>query len=118
MAGDVTLQWSIPPTVLGKAVGTYPERVLAAVFDLAQVFAARIEAYGKRNARWVDRTGNARQGLTARAFKTATAVIIVFFGTVSYQIWLELANAGRFAIILESLQAHYSEYFGAIKALL
>lgn len=118
MAAPVTLHWQIPPSVLAKNIGNYAERVLSAVFDLATFFAARIESYAKANAIWTDRTGNARQGLTARAFKTATAVTIVLFGTVAYQIWLELSNAGRFAIILKALEAHYGPYMRAIEGLL
>jgi hypothetical protein len=118
MAAPVTLHWQIPPSVLGKNIGDYADRVLRAVFDLSTFFAAKIEAYAKANAPWTDRTGNARQGLTARAFKTATAVTIVLFGTASYQIWLEVANAGRFAIILKTLEAHYGPYMRAIEGLL
>jgi hypothetical protein len=41
----------------------------------------------------------------------------VLFGTVSYQIWLELANAGKFAIILKALEAHHSDVMAALRKL-
>lgn len=115
---DVALVWTIPPSVLGKNLGDYADRILAAVFDLAQFFAAKLEAWAKANAMWTDQTGNARQGLTARAFKTATAVTLVLFHTMSYGIWLEVKNAGRYAIILRTLETHYSPYMRAIEGLL
>ena len=118
MAAPVTLHWQIPPSVLGKNIGDYADKVLRLVFDLAQMFAAKIEAFAKANAPWTDRTGNARQGLTGRAFKSATAVTILLFHQAEYGIWLEVANAGRYAIILRALESHYTEYMRAIQAAL
>ena len=118
MAAPVTLTWTIPPSALQRNIGSYAERLLNAVFDLATFFAAKIEAYAKQHAPWTDRTGNARQGLTARSFRTATAVSIVLFHSAAYGIWLEVKNAGRFAIILKTLEAHYSPYMRAIEGLL
>jgi hypothetical protein len=118
MSSDVTIRWTVPPSVLGRNIGDYAQRLLSAVFDLSQYFAARIEAYAKARAIWTDRTGNARQGLTARAFRTATAVTIVLFGAVSYQIWLEVANAGRYGIILKALEAHYAPFMRAVEGLM
>jgi hypothetical protein len=105
------------PSDLAATVAAYRDRLLAAILDLARYFAARIEAWARRHARWTDRTGNARSGLTARALPTATGAAIVLFGTVSYQIWLELANAGKFAIILKALEAHHSDVMAALRKL-
>jgi hypothetical protein len=118
MTDSMRLVWHVPPPVLAKGIGEYPKRMLDAVFALAQYFAARIEAFAKQNAPWTDQTGNARQGLTARAFREATAVTIVLFGAVHYQIWLEVKNAGRYAIILRTLETHYAPYMQAIERLL
>ena len=114
----VTLHWTVPPSVLQKGIGDYAARLMNAVFDLAQFFAAKIESHAKATAPWTDRTGNARQGLTARAFRTATAVSIILWHSVSYGIWLEVKNAGRFAVILPTLEAHYSPYMRAIEGLM
>ena len=118
MAAPLTIRWTVPPEVLGRNIRAYADRLLAAVFDLSQFFAAKIEAYAKARAPWTDRTGNARQGLTARSFRTATAVTIVLFHTMDYGIWLEVANAGRFAIILRALESHYQSYMQAIQGLM
>ena len=114
----VTLHWTVPPSALQRGIGDYSVRLMNAVFDLATYFAARIESYAKQNAPWTDRTGNARQGLTARSFRTATAVSIILWHSVSYGIWLEVKNAGRFAVILPTLEAHYSPYMRAIEGLM
>ena len=118
MAAPLTIRWTVPPEVLGRNIRDYADRLLAAVFDLSQFFAAKIEAYAKARAPWTDRTGNARQGLTARSFRTATAVTLVLFHAVEYGIWLEVANAGNYAIILRALEAHYQPYMQAIQGLM
>jgi hypothetical protein len=118
MSSDVTIRWTVPPSVLGRNIGDYAQRLLSAVFDLSQYFAARIESFAKARAPWTDRTGNARQGLTARAFRTATAVTIVLWHSMSYGIWLEVKNSGRFAAILPSLEAHYAPFMRAVEGLM
>lgn len=117
MATTVALRWDVPPEVLAKEVGNYGRRVLAAVLDLAHVFAALMEAWAKANAVWTDRTGNARQGLTGRAVATATGVVIYLFHTMDYGYYLEVANAGRFAIILRTMEAHYALLMAALRRL-
>lgn len=114
----VSIHWTAPPIVLQRGIGEYGARLLDAVFDLAQFFAAKIETYAKQHAPWTDRTGNARQGLTARAFRTATAVSIILWHSVTYGIWLEVKNAGKFAAILPTLEAHYSQYMRAVEGLM
>jgi len=109
--------WEVPPSVLAKATADYARRLYQAVVKLADYFGARIEAYGKTHARWTDRTGNARSGLTAKVIPAAAAVTILFAQTVSYGIWLEVAHQGRFAIVLESLQVHYGEIMSALTRL-
>lgn len=118
MRDSMTLRWTVPPSVLAQGVGNYADRLLNAVYDLAQFFAARIESYAKANANWTDRTGNARQGLTARAFKAATAVTLILWHSVEYGVYLELANSGKYGIILKTLEQNYGPYMSAIEGLL
>jgi uncharacterized membrane protein YgcG len=117
MSDQVSFEWSIPPSVMAKKTGDYAQRLIRAVRDLANYFAARIEAYAKTNAIWTDRTTHARQGLTATVTGVATAISIILFHKAEYGIWLEVANAGRYAIIMKSLEAHYPEIMSSLKAL-
>jgi hypothetical protein len=105
------------PNDLAADVADYGRRLLDAIRELAAFFAARIEAWARKNAAWTDRTGNARSGLTGRAIPTATGAIVVLFHAVSYGIWLELANAGRLAIVLKALQTHHPEIVSALRRL-
>ena len=117
MSGLLGFKWTVPPSVISTGLDNYGRRVLAAAFELGVYFAATIEAYAKQNAVWTDRTGNARQGLTAKAFKVGTAVVIYLFHTMSYGKWLEIAHAGRFAIILRTLEFHYPLIMDALRKL-
>jgi hypothetical protein len=117
MSDSAKLVWQIPPRSLAQKVRDYFRRLMNAVYDLATYFAAQIEAYAKQHAPWTDRTGNARQGLTARAFKAGTAVTILLFHTMSYGIWLEVKNAGRFAIILPTLRIFHPQVMAALRQL-
>jgi hypothetical protein len=114
----VTFRWISTPEQLAKNVGDYGQRVLKAILALGQVFAQRIAAYAKGNAPWTDRTGNARQGLTGLCIPAATGFTIYLFGTVFYQIYLELAHGGAYAIILRSMEAHYGPLMAAIRSLI
>ena len=117
MMATAELVWTRTPNELGRSVQSYGTKVLQALHLLATHFAAQIEAFAKTHARWKDRTGAARQGLTAIATKMAAGVVITLMGGVAYQVWLEIANAGRYAIILRSLEAFYAPLMAAVRAL-
>lgn len=111
------LEWEFTPTQLAGNVMGYGPRLLKAILALARIFAARIQSWARKNALWTDRTSNARQGLFARAIPLATGVAIVLFHTVEYGIWLEIANAGKYAIIMWALRAHYGALMAALRGL-
>jgi hypothetical protein len=61
--------------------------------------ATQAVAYARQNARWTDRTGNARNGLFARAERDAPAYRIIIGHSVPYGVWLEVRWSGRYQII-------------------
>jgi 23S rRNA G2445 N2-methylase RlmL len=77
-----------------------------ALVDIAEEIAPQMTGYAKQNARWTDRTGNARRGLgtTIRQVNENTVDLIIAYN-VPYGIWLEVKHAGRYAILMESIQA-------------
>lgn len=100
----MALTWQNPPsTAVPNMVRTYEQRLHRVLFLLALTYAPRIEAWMKQNAPWTDRTGNARQTLWAEAFDFADVVVLAFGHGVSYGVFLELANAGRYAVITPAL---------------
>jgi hypothetical protein len=65
-------------------------------------------------ARWTDRTGNARSGLTAIADNSRSQswhYEIVLFHSVPYGIWLEVRFAERYAIIKPTIRYEAPQYF-------
>lgn len=75
---------------------------LKAVFDFQ---AAQSTTHMKVNAPWTDRTSAARNGLHAIANSGPGYFELVLSHAVSYGIWLEVANSGKYQIILPSLRA-------------
>ena len=61
--------------------------------------APQAEAWMKSNARWVDQTANARNGLGARSVVSPRKVAIVLYHSVPYGFWLEVRWDGRYAVI-------------------
>jgi hypothetical protein len=66
--------------------------------------AQEVEDYAKANAPWEDRTGDAREGLTAESRHQGVHHYIDLFHTVDYGIWLEIRWDGTYAIIEPTLQ--------------
>jgi len=77
----------------------------ARIAYVMQQGAEEIEAYGKNNAPWTDRTGAARDGLVADVSLEGSDVVITFAHSVDYGLWLELIQDGTFAIIMPTLEA-------------
>jgi hypothetical protein len=78
----------------------YAQAIQAGAAALAARYAPEIEAWMKQNAIWTDRTGNARQTLSAEAAELSAGLIeITLSHGVEYGIWLELAHGGSYAII-------------------
>lgn len=76
--------------------------------------AARSTGYMKTNAPWTDRTTAARSGLHAIASNSGSRFELLLAHAVSYGIWLEVANSGKYQIILPSLRAATRELSGLL----
>lgn len=71
--------------------------------------AAKSETWMRTNARWTDRTTNARNGLFGMVDhqEGSDTWLLILSHTVSYGIWLEVANSGKYAIVRPALlRAH------------
>jgi hypothetical protein len=79
--------------------------------------AARSTGYMKTTAPWTDRTSAARNGLHATANFPPGAFELVLSHAVSYGIWLEVCNSGRYAIILPALRNAINELQGLLDGL-
>lgn len=76
-----------------------PQRLDAALGAVARYEAARVQNAMRSRAPWTDRTGNARNGLFAKAGREGDHHVIELMHSVPYGIWLETRWSGRYAII-------------------
>lgn len=111
-------QWSNPPSKAFN-VAMYTERVQRAVKSLGDSLAARIEKDMKDNASWTDRTSNARQALRCRAIRQPDgSTVLVAIQGVEYGKWLEVANGGKYAIVMRTLELYYPVVIRGLRTLL
>ena len=75
------------------------KRLRAFVYASCAYHGRRAQRWGRKNAKWTDRTSNARNGLFGKAFKRGDVTGFVFYGTVTYQPFLEVRFSGKYAII-------------------
>jgi len=131
--------WKKPPTALNPAIRQYGDKIKQAVVAVALFIGARMEAYAKANAPWTDRTANARQGLfyavgseagdevsgsanlsgqESEAISVGKDIVALYLsGSMSYQVFLELCNAGKYAIIMKTMEAHYNELMQMLRGI-
>ncbi len=70
----------------------------------------------KANAPWTDRTGNARRSLHSKSQVSAMELVITLHHGVEYGIFLEVCNAGRFAILIPTLNANKAQIMAMLTA--
>ena len=94
-------RWTVPPERAFNELATaYIAAIHGGVAAIANKWAPPIENWMKDNAPWTDRTANARQGLHTDVQNVINLMVrIVLYHGVDYGIYLELKNAGRFAIV-------------------
>lgn len=114
-----SIYWRKPPDELARAVEKYGERVFSAVIAVCQYVATAMQNDAKAQATWIDRTGNARTGIFGTAEADFAAKVVVLYlshGTqIDYGIWLELANSGRYAVIMRTMQGHYDQLMNMLR---
>lgn len=98
-------QWQEPPgQVFEQGTAEYASALHRYVLAVAHRWVPEIENWMKKNAPWTDRTGNARQALFSDVMDITNSAVIILLGHgVEYGIFLELANAGRYAIVMPAL---------------
>lgn len=113
MAGG--LRWS-SDTLLPRLRKFQPQ-VDKALLGVTEFMAPRTEAYMKEHAPWTDRTGNARNGLNARAGHAPRLHWIDLAHGVAYGFWLEVRFGGKYAIITPTLQVMGRETMKTVRKL-
>jgi hypothetical protein len=106
---EMKVHWVTPPSELARAIELYGERVFVAIRAVAAYIATEAQNEMRRNAPWRDRTGNARNGLFSVAEMAASDVVVLYLShgsAVWYGVFLETSRAGKYAIIIPTMQRH------------
>lgn len=115
MSSDIRLTFD---KRLQENLGAADRRFRRAAITTVNSMAPRTENYMKNNAPWTDQTGNARNGLAARAYSSGSEFGIVLFHQVPYGIFLETKFGGRDAIIQPTIDAMSPEVMSRFNRLL
>lgn len=78
----------------------FDNRARKAIDSAMKYQAGKSETWMRSNAKWTDRTTNARNGLFAEPLRQSLDEwLLLLSHSVSYGIWLEVANSGQYAIV-------------------
>ena len=89
------------------------------IYQVLRYHEPNLAAEAKTNAKWTDRTGNARSGLgTSVQVVGRHQYALVLYGSVKYQIWLEVRFAGKYAIIMRTLVQYRPKVYASLYKLL
>lgn len=95
---------------------TFDARMDRAITAATAYHATRAVAWARQNARWRDRTSNARNGLFARAERDTPVYRIVIGHSVPYGVFLEIRWSGRYAIIRPTVDHEGPELMKTVAA--
>lgn len=110
MANRSRVYWVSPPTKLAHRLNVYDDRVRAAIVGVAQFIALKMQNEARQNAKWQDRTGNARTGLLTEVDEVSKELVSIYLGhSVKYGQYLELNHGGKYAIIMPTIEANLPE---------
>lgn len=101
MPGSTRIDWDAEKLTTNLA--ELPAKIERFVSSVMDYHGLRGEAYMKKNAPWIDRTGNARGSLHTRVEKGVSQQTLVLAHGMPYGIWLEVRWAGRYSIIRPTL---------------
>lgn len=103
---------------LRKKIDRLPERIDSRIAVIVDRNAAWGQSFARTNAPWTDRTGAARGGLFAFPSSMGSHHEILITHSPDYGIWLEIANSGKYQIILPTVRITGAHLMGDLRRLL
>ena len=97
-----------------RSFNTKADRALSAAVAF---HATRAVAYARQNAPWTDQTGNARNGLFARAERDAPVYRITVGHSAPYGVFLETRWSGRYGILRPTVEHEGAELMRTVSQL-
>lgn len=112
------MSFQIDFSQLTSGLSRFENRSEAALSLYVDTAALKLQDYMRDNAPWTDRTGQARQRLTATAQRVDRGYRIALTQGVSYGVFLELAHEKRFAILQPTILSEGPEVMKGFEGLL
>lgn len=103
---------------LVKGVKSHQLRVIEAVYKLGMYWAAQMETYAKSHHKWKDRSGAATSGIRATVTREGRNTVINLYHTAEHGIWLEVRWAGKFAILMPTIDLFGPRVLDSLRKLL
>lgn len=97
------MSFNFNPDAIINGLSGSENRAKTAIRAYAETSALKLQNSARQNARWTDRTGQARQRLTGTVLPSSNGYKLKLAHGVDYGKWLELAHEKRFAIIPETI---------------
>lgn len=89
----------------------FDEKMRAGLLLITKQVAKNMERWAKNNAKWTDRTTNARKGLNADAkWENYIELVVRMSHKVDYGTWLELAHEKKYAILQPAIEKYKEEF--------
>lgn len=111
--------WRLVSDTLTPGLQGVPKYLDETVGRVMAFYAPQVESAAKVNAPWADQTGNARNGLIAKALKSSgNNYAIILAHQMPYGIWLEVKWAGRYAIIMPTIQEYGPKVMNTLRGAL
>ena len=92
-------KYSIDVSKVLKGITDFDDAFDKALMVFAHSGAQKMEQYAKKNRKWTDRTGRARQSLNGSAFRIDNGYRIQIAHGVYYGVYLEYAHERKYAIL-------------------
>lgn len=108
---------SIDLSEIRRNLDQFDDRANRALAGIFAYEAPRATGHMKSTAPWTDRTGNARAGLFALPLRRDTLHILVLSHLMSYGIYLETMQAGKYAVIQPSVRQAADDIWRMIRKL-
>lgn len=116
-------KYSIDVSKVLKGITDFEDAFDKALMVFAQSGAQKMEQYAKKNRKWTDRTGRARQSLKGSAFRIDNGYRIQIAHGVYYGVYLEYAHERKYAILertitkvgMEQIMPAFQKFLDAIE---
>jgi predicted peptidase len=100
-------------------LGKWAEEKRAGCEGVARVTAVNAQNYARQNHPWINRTGHAQAGLNGGSFWESPSILKTYLAhSMSYGVFLELANDRKYQILEESLNQYKDSFYNGIKRIM